>query len=123
MKGRIALSSTVNKLNKYEIFSEETKNTFTELFLKLLLSEKNVENWRRKLNMLKGFNIREIFNKIDRFQKNYIIFDDVRINITQLLYYLRKNNAEFNQLSLSLLFNRFDKDNDGRIIYHEVRSF
>lgn len=123
MKTRIPTSSTVNKFNKYEIFSQETKNTFSELFLKLLLSEKNVENWRMKLNSLKAFNIREIFNKIDRFQKNYIIFDDVIIFMNQLLYYLRKNNAEFNQLSLSLLFNRFDKDKDGRIIYHEVMTF
>ncbi len=123
MKGRIPLSATVNKLNKYENFSEGTKNSFTELFLKLLLSDKNVENWRRKLNLLKGFNIREIFNKIDRFQKNYIILEDVTIIIKQLLYYLRKNNAEFNQVSLSLLFNRFDKDKDRRIIYHEVINF
>jgi len=123
LKGRIPLSATVNKLNKYENFSEGTKNSFTELFLKLLLSDKNVENWRRKLNLLKGFNIREIFNKIDRFQKNYIILEDVTIIIKQLLYYLRKNNAEFNQVSLSLLFNRFDKDKDRRIIYHEVINF
>lgn len=46
---------------------------------KLIYSVKANEKFRVKLNLLQGFNIREIFNKLDRYQKNYLIYDDVFI--------------------------------------------
>jgi hypothetical protein len=76
---RDPISITVHKINKYEIFQEETKGIFKELFNKLFSSEKTIEHWRKKLNLLKGFNIREMFNKLDRYQKNYLIEEDVTL--------------------------------------------
>ena len=72
-------SSNSNKLNKYEIFSPKTKIAFQDLMTKLIYSVKANEKFRVKLNLLQGFNIREIFNKLDRYQKNYLIYDDVFI--------------------------------------------
>ena len=67
------------KINKYEAFSKETKNFFECLFKNIFDSEKSCETWRIKLNLMKSFSIREIFSKIDRLQKNYLIDEDVII--------------------------------------------
>jgi len=101
------------KLNKYDIFVEETtKNMFLDLMNEIISIEKKLENWRTRLNNLKAFNVRELFNRLDRYQKNYIIAEDV-------MFYFKKHGIDSSERSLDLIFRKFDKDKDGRLTYHE----
>lgn len=36
--------------------------------------------------------------------------------------YLRRNDIRYNLIDVEFVFNRFDRDRDGRIIYSEVKN-
>lgn len=57
--------------------SEETKILITKLLKLLLETELKFEIWRNKLNKMNNFNIKDIFNKLDTNQRNYLIEEDV----------------------------------------------
>lgn len=51
-------------------------------FLKLLIqTELSLESWRQRLNRLSRFSIKNIFERIDRLDKGYLIDSDVKIKI------------------------------------------
>lgn len=61
----------------FSIFSVETKILIQNLFRLLIARESVIERWRQKFNSFRFFDIKSIFNKLDRSNKGFIIEDDV----------------------------------------------
>jgi Ca2+-binding EF-hand superfamily protein len=75
MKGRIPYDFHL----KYgpEIFSFETRFCIENLFKALVNTEVSAEAWREKFYLLKTFDARLVFDKIDYYAKNYLSNEDV----------------------------------------------
>ena len=62
-----------------EIFSHETRFCLENLFKALVNTEVSAENWREKFFVMKTFDSRVVFDKIDQIGKNYLTSEDVKI--------------------------------------------
>lgn len=60
-----------------------TRLGFQELLRLLIKSEVKVETIRQRLNRLSRFSIKDIFEKIDKLDKNYLLDSDVIIYINK----------------------------------------
>jgi Ca2+-binding EF-hand superfamily protein len=114
---RMLENRTPNKFsssyNKVDVFLTSTKLLLSNLFNILIKVETRLEGWRQRLNNLPRFNIRLIFDKIDRLGRNFIEDNDITS-------YLIRHDIKHLNRDVDYLFLRFDKDRDGRINYTEV---
>jgi len=90
----------------------ESKFSFVKLLRTILEIEQSVDLSRQFLTNKHQFNSYEAYDVIKGKYKNYIIKEDLR----QFLY---QNSSFCTTLELDLLFDRFDKDHDGRITFEE----
>lgn len=72
-------SNYTPKYSKQDVFLATTKSHLQNLFNLHLRAEARLEGWRQTLNKLLRFNIRQLFEKIDRLDKGY--FTDADVNI------------------------------------------
>lgn len=91
-------------------FSPVTNKKISEMFKTLLRNEKTIEDFRKKLNKMSHFNLREIYNDISKGDGYVTSFD--------LSNYFSITNQD-----ADVLMRRFDKDNDGKISYDDVSIF
>jgi hypothetical protein len=73
-------SSYVSRYNKSDVFLPTTKLYLHNFFNLVLRSEARLEGWRQRLNKLPRFNLRSIFQKIDRLDRNSVNEVDVKFN-------------------------------------------
>ena len=70
---------------KADVFLTSTKITFQE-FLRLILNiESRLEVLRQRLNRMVRFNVRTMFERVDRLGKGWVVESDV--NLLKLIYY------------------------------------
>lgn len=74
------------RYNKADNLIPSTRMSFQDLLRLLIRSEAKIEGLRQKLNRLSRFSIKNIFQKIDKLDKNFLIDLDVKL-INKLLFY------------------------------------
>jgi hypothetical protein len=62
-------------------FLPSTRIAFQELLRLLIRSEVKIESMRQRLNRLSRFSIKNIFERIDKLDKNYLLDSDVKLII------------------------------------------
>jgi hypothetical protein len=67
--------------NKSDNLLPSTRLAFADLLRLLIRSEVRIEAFRQKMNRLARFSIKNIFQKIDKLEKNYLLDSDVKFNI------------------------------------------
>jgi len=105
----------LKKINNQTALSDDTKTLFCQLIKYVLDCERKSEVWRNKLNKMKSFNVKQIFNKIDSSQRDYLIEDDI-------ISYFRNNSISYTRQTIQLFKNRLDEDKDERINYNEFTN-
>lgn len=65
--------------NKADNLMPSTRLAFQDLLRLLIKSEVKIEAIRQRLNRLSRFSIKNIFEKIDKLDKNYLLDSDVKI--------------------------------------------
>ena len=123
------LPSVVNPRHfKEQNILPSTKLALSELLILLIKSEVRIEAFRQKLNRLPKFSKKNIFQIMDKIDKNYLLDSDVNINyffylkyliLKQFIAYMNNSAILFIDRDIDFLFIRFDKDRDGRISYSE----
>lgn len=94
-------------VDSYESMSKELKDKIELTIKTAIQNEIDIENFRKKLNKMNHFNLRNIF--IDISQGNlYITTFDLQ------------ESFELNKDQSAMLLKRFDKDDDGKISYDDV---
>jgi ribose 1,5-bisphosphokinase PhnN len=63
--------------NKSDNLLPSTRIAFQNLLRLLIKSELKIESMRQKLNRLSRFSIKNIFERIDKSEKNYLLDSDV----------------------------------------------
>lgn len=93
-------------------FEGETRNTLKRFIRALCECEISVELIRQKISNKLQIRAESAFNAVDKDQKGYLTINDLREFIkSQNMYPIEKN--------LGLLFERFNKSEDGSIIFEE----
>jgi hypothetical protein len=83
------LPSVVNPRHfKEQNILPSTKLALSELLILLIKSEVRIEAFRQKLNRLPKFSKKNIFQIMDKIDKNYLLDSDVNINYFFYLKYL-----------------------------------
>ena len=90
-----------------------TINELRCLFQLLLNCEKNLEDIRKRIIQLKGFDLQEIYNKeVDQF--GYGLANNEEVDT-----YLKRKGLKCNQKGYDLLFIRLDRNRDGKVGYDD----
>ena len=97
-----------------DFFMYTTKLSFKDLFNGLINAENKLSFIKRNFTTLR-LKLKEIFNLIDTLNLGYFKIEDLN-------FYLTKNNLFTNKKDEQLLFNRFDKNRDGKIDYCEFEE-
>ena len=66
-----------HRYNKADNLLPSTRIAFQELLILLIRSEIKIESMRQRLNRLNRFSIKNIFERIDKLDKNYLLDSDV----------------------------------------------
>ena len=91
-----------------------TINELRCIFQLLLNSEKNLEDIRRRIVQMKGFDLQEIYNQeIDQFGQGLANNEEVN-------QYLNRKGLNCNQKGSDLLFIRLDRNRDGKVGYEDI---
>lgn len=104
-------------------FSPETEHLIKNLLKKIISNENKIEIWRNKLNKMRGFSLKNIFNKIIDNR-----MPDIRyafITKMDLLHYFNLiENLIYKHIEIKddidMIIQIFDKDKDGKISLNEV---
>ena len=72
--------------NKSDNLLPSTRIAFQNLLRLLIKSEMKIESMRQKLNRLSRFSIKNIFERIDKLEKNYLLDSDVNNQYIFLFY-------------------------------------
>lgn len=64
--------------NRADKLLPSTRIAFQGLLRLLIRSEVKIESMRQRLNRLSRFSIKNIFEKIDKLEKNYLLDSDVK---------------------------------------------
>lgn len=103
----------VNNLNfehtveSYELFPKELKNKINLSIHTAIKNEIDIENFRKKLNKMSHFNLKEVFNSISQGNSYITTFD------LEDYFGIDKDQS-------CIVMKRFDKDDDGKISYDDV---
>ena len=91
-----------------------TINELRCIFQLLLNSEKNLEDIRKRIVQMKGFDLEEIYNQeIDQFGHGLANNEEVN-------QYLNRKGLNCNQKGSDLLFIRLDRNRDGKVGYEDI---
>ena len=113
IKSRIYAKSELFIRSVDSIMSDETKYKFAQLIQLLISEEMKIEIWRQKLNKMRNFIIKNIFEKIDYYGNGFITEYDISD-------YLNKCNVVNAKFDIISLISRFNKDNSGKVTYSQV---
>lgn len=94
-------------VESYELFPQELKNKINLSIQTAIKNEIDIENFRKKLNKMSHFNLRDIFNSISQGNSYITTFD------LEDYFGIDKEQS-------SIVMKRFDKDDDGKISYDDV---
>ena len=107
--------ATYNITIPYRYFDEllpQTRSLISKLFTLVIEQERKLEGIKQFIKNLPFFNVKEIFNNIDRKEKGYFSTQD-------LVQYCRENKVFISKGDAELIFNRFDKNKDWKVSYIE----
>ena len=91
-----------------------TINELRCIFQLLLNSEKNLEDIRKRIVQMKGFDLENIYNQeIDQFGQGLANNEEVN-------QYLNRKGLNCNQKGSDLLFIRLDRNRDGKVGYEDI---
>ena len=113
IKSRNYAKSELFVRNLDSIMCNEKKFKFAQLLQLLISQEMKIEIWREKLNKMRNFIIKNMFEKIDSYGNGFFTEYD-------LSDYLNKCNVSNIKSDIVLLTNRFNRDNTGKVTYTQV---
>jgi len=113
VKSRIHARSKLFVRNIDSIMASDSKFKFAQLIKAIISQEMKIEIWREKLNKMRNFIIKNIFDKLDYYGNGFFTEYD-------LSDYLNKCNVPNQKLDIILLISRFNKDNSGKVTYTQV---
>ena len=113
VKSRIHARSKLFVRNIDSIMASDSKFKFAQLIKAIISQEMKIEIWREKLNKMRSFIIKNIFDKLDYYGNGFFTEYD-------LSDYLNKCNVPNQKLDIILLISRFNKDNSGKVTYTQV---
>ena len=101
--------------NENEI-THDTKELFINVLDNLLSNEIKVEKLRNSVNKASFFSVKDAFESLKNSLRNFLIKDDFKL-------FLSICNSFASETEIDLLFERFDKNHDGKVTFNEVVNY
>lgn len=98
----------------------ESKLILIKLFRTLIEGENLIENNRQFLTSRPSFSSYDAFDSVKGKYQNFILKENVLKYFIKLNFFLQKHSIFNSQFELDVLFDRFDKNREGRITFNKV---
>jgi hypothetical protein len=99
-------------VSKYDYFSRETRNLLFNCLRVHFEAEESIELLKARLTRRPRFNVRDCFQYLDVFNHSMLTKDG-------FIHVIKHNKVYTSESEVAWLFDRFDKNRNGRINYQE----